>query len=322
MNDLRIPQLTYQGDIIDMNFVGELRRSIDVINDRDELWCRMNEDGYLFLPGFLDPNEVFLARKELCERLLIAGLIDGSTKVIEGIAAPPDRCKSSFMPELAKNNEMLDRVLYSGIMMDFYTMFLGGEVRHFDYTWFRVKPPGIDTATTPHQDNVYMGRGTKKLFTSWVPFGDIPFSMGGLMLLEGSHRHNELVDGYGQTDVDAYCSNEILASTVIESAKSAGRELTAEECSQIKWNSTGAYSNDAIGTQREWGGRWLTAEYALGDLLVFGMHIMHASSDNQTNRIRLSSDSRYQLAIEKIDERWIGENPPAHGIRAKRGMIC
>ena len=44
MNDLRIPQLTYQGDIIDMNFVGELRRSIDVINDRDELWYRMNED--------------------------------------------------------------------------------------------------------------------------------------------------------------------------------------------------------------------------------------------------------------------------------------
>ena len=35
MNDLRIPQLTYQGDIIDMNSVGELRRSIDVINERD-----------------------------------------------------------------------------------------------------------------------------------------------------------------------------------------------------------------------------------------------------------------------------------------------
>ena len=41
-----------------------------------------------FFAGFLDPNEVF-SSKELCERLLIAGLIDGSTKVIEGIQAHP-----------------------------------------------------------------------------------------------------------------------------------------------------------------------------------------------------------------------------------------
>ena len=60
----------------------------------------------------------------------------------------------------------------------------------------------------------------------------------------------------------------------------------------------------------------------MGDLLVFSMFTMHASTDNHTRRIRLSSDTRYQLAGEPVDERWIGEDPPAHGIHSKRGLIC
>lgn len=38
--------------------------------------------------------------------------------------------------------------------------------------------------------------------------------------------------------------------------------------------------------------------------------------------LRLSTDTRYQLASEPVDERWIGENPIAHGLDAKKGMIC
>jgi hypothetical protein len=52
------------------------------------------------------------------------------------------------------------------------------------------------------------------------------------------------------------------------------------------------------------------------------MATVHASMDNQTNRFRLSSDSRYQLASEAIDERWIGEKPVGHGLAGKRGKIC
>jgi hypothetical protein len=50
------------------------------------------------------------------------------------------------------------------------------------------------------------------------------------------------------------------------------------------------------------------------------MVTLHCSLDNQSpvNRIRLSSDSRYQLASEPADERWIGEEPIAHGPAAQR----
>jgi hypothetical protein len=70
------------------------------------------------------------------------------------------------------------------------------------------------------------------------------------------------------------------------------------------------------------GGRWLTTEFRMGDVLTFTMGTVHASLDNHTNRFRLSSDSRYQLASEPIDDRWIGEKPPAHGPQGKRTRIC
>ena len=50
--------------------------------------------------------------------------------------------------------------------------------------------------------------------------------------------------------------------------------------------------------------RWLTAEYRMGDVLVFSMYTMHASTDNQSeSAVRLSSDTRYQLASEPADAR-------------------
>jgi hypothetical protein len=57
-------------------------------------------------------------------------------------------------------------------------------------------------------------------------------------------------------------------------------------------------------------------------MITFSMTLVHASLDNQTDQIRLSSDSRYQLATEAVDDRWIGLNPPGHTRAGKRGRIC
>ena len=71
-------------------------------------------------------------------------------------------------------------MLYSGRMMAFFANFLGGEVRHYDFTWLRTVAPGRGTA--PHMDIVFMGRGTTNLYTTWTPLGDIPLELGGLMI--------------------------------------------------------------------------------------------------------------------------------------------
>jgi hypothetical protein len=60
----------------------------------------------------------------------------------------------------------------------------------------------------------------------------------------------------------------------------------------------------------------------MGDALIFTMATVHAALDSHRDNLRLSSDSRYQLASEPVDHRWVGENPVAHGKAAKRGRIC
>lgn len=285
---------------------GALRDSTDIANDFNALRERMQEDGYLYLPGYLDRGEVIEARREITLRLAKAGALQPGTDPMDGIVSPA--YQNSFRPDIPKQNAPLLHVLYGERLMKFYERFLGGPVRHFDYTWFRAVAPGPNHTTMPHCDVVYMGRGTKQLYTAWVPYTDITFEIGGLMVLEGSSSKADKLKRYLDRDVDKYCVNGRFASE-IESGKRT-------------WEWSGSLSTNPVTLREKLGGRWLTTEYRMGDLLTFGMATVHAALDNHSNQIRLSSDSRYQLASEPADDRWIGENPPLHGPRAKRGLIC
>jgi hypothetical protein len=314
--------LTFRGNPLvgSVSDAGELRRSDDLSHDPVSLHARMAEDGYLYLPGLLDPEETLAARLGVMKRLARLGSVDETRPLLDGKYKPGGGLGTMF--DFTLDNPALMKVLYDGPMIRFYERFLGGPVTHFDYTWFRVKVPGAASPTQPHYDVVYMGRGTPNLYSSWTPLGDVPFEMGGLIILENSHKSERLRHTYARTDVDKYCENENQARRIVETARVQARDLTGEEQSRIRWNSTGSFAPDAIQARNDLGGRWLTADYKLGDVLVFSMRTLHASSDNHTDRIRISSDSRYQLASEPQDERWIGTRPPAHGIRAKQGMIC
>ena len=278
---------------------GELRPSMDIVDDGAALQKRMQEDGYLYLPGYLNRAEVLGARSVLLARLAEADCLEPGTPPEAAIARKD--YGSYFMPELAQDNPTLMSLLYEGRMMAFYSRLLGGKVRHFDFTWMRAVTPGNGTA--PHCDIVYMGRGTTNLYTAWTPLGDIPREIGGLMILEGSHKHDRLRLNYGSRDVDAYCTNH-------NDMRSTGN------------SSFGALTFNPIRLRERLGGRWLTADFRAGDLLTFSMFTVHCSLDNHSDQIRLSSDTRYQLASDSIDERWIGEHPIGHGEAARREKIC
>jgi ectoine hydroxylase-related dioxygenase (phytanoyl-CoA dioxygenase family) len=151
-----------------------------------------------------------------------------------------------------------------------------------------------------------MGRGTDKLYTAWTPLGDIPWELGGLMILENSHHLETIKNSYGCKDVDRYCAN---------------RKTAYLYASNQKWWD-GALSKNPVSLRCKYGGRWLSSEFEAGDVLIFGMFTIHASLDNRSPSIRLSSDSRYQLASEPVDERWVGSNPIGHSTAAKKGQIC
>jgi hypothetical protein len=300
-------QLTGRGFALDTSdeAFGTLRSSSDIADDFEELRARMEEDGYLYLPGFLDRDEVIEARREITRRMAESGAFLPGTDPMDAVWNPA--YQNSFRADIPKNNKPLLHVIYGQRMMAFYEGFLGGPVRHFDYTWFRAVAPGPKHTTQPHCDIVYMGRGTKQLYTAWVPYTDITPDIGGLMVLEGSNHAHKLRP-YLERDVDTYCVN--------------GRHASDIESGKRVWEWSGALSTNPVTLREKLGGRWLTAEYRMGDLLTFTMATVHASLDNHSNHIRFSSDSRYQLASEPADERWIGENPSLHGSAAKRGRIC
>jgi hypothetical protein len=304
-------ELTYMGRRLETasTVFGELRNSNDILHDPAALRQRAEDDGYLFLPGLLDREEVLEAGEETMRRLGAAGYLDLSFPVADGIPGP--NVKSGFVPGLARSNAPLEKVIFHGPMMRFYERFLGGPVLHFDYVWLRAKRPGVSDATPPHYDVVYMGRGTKRLFTSWTVLQDVPVEKGGLMILEGSHRLDQVKRTYGELDVDTYCENKPEAPLI--------------RSGQKQWETrvhSGTYADDAVPLPAALGGRWLTADFRAGDLLLFGMYTMHASTDNHSRGFRLSTDTRYQLASEPVDERWIGAEPIAHGPGGKRGLVC
>jgi hypothetical protein len=283
---------------------GILRDSSAITDNYEALRARMEEDGYLFLPGFLHRTDVLNARREILKRVASEGGLRANTDIMDGILE--DEVHVRFHADLTQKSETLQKVLFDGRMIQFFERYLAGPIRHFDFIWLRAVSPGRGTA--PHGDSVFMNRGTTQLYTAWTPLGDIDRRLGGLMILESSHKLEEVKRDYGQRDVDTYCEGDPNADEYLTTGK---------------WHWNGQISDDPVELRSQLGGRWLTADFHAGDLLVFTMHTLHASLDNQSdNHLRLSTDTRYQLASEPIDERWIGDNPIGHGPGGKKSVIC
>jgi ectoine hydroxylase-related dioxygenase (phytanoyl-CoA dioxygenase family) len=272
---------------------GRLRES----DPADDLRERLEEDGYLFVRGLLDRAEVQAGRRELLEQ-------------------------AELRQDYPMRSELLRSIIQGPRIMDFFAGLFGAPARSYDFIWLRHQGPSY--GIPPHCDTVFMGRGTPDVLTCWIPFGDIALRGGGLMILENSHKiSQERIADYLRQDVDTYCEN--------------GPNAEAVRTGQMRWEHwreyaagkdwKGEITDDALELSEQWGGRWLIAdEYRMGDALIFTMRTVHAGTDNETDPLRLSTDSRYQPADQPIDERWIrgahGEDPVGHGLAAKQGKIC
>jgi ectoine hydroxylase-related dioxygenase (phytanoyl-CoA dioxygenase family) len=266
----------------------ELRSSNELLHDMSALRGRLQEDGYLLLRGLHDRDQVLRARMDLLQELDSRGKIDRSFPLEDGVIAPDargvfmggamrDQPKMQALYELVSNEKLLD----------FFSDLLGGAAMTYDYKWPRAV--GAEENTGAHYDIVYMGRGTKQLYTMWTPLGDLPYDLGTLAMCLGSQHFDQVKQTYGQVDIDR---------------------------DQV---SHGNFSDDPLELVEQFGGQWATTEFKAGDVIIFGMFMMHASTNNQTNRYRLSCDTRYQLCTEPIDERWMGKKPKAHyGDKHKR----
>lgn len=238
----------------------------------------------MFVPGLIDRGQVLAARERVLRSFSeLEGVLDSQHAISEGVLEA--RCGVGCVPflegqnELTHSEEVLKGVLESASMFEFFGHLYGEPARTFDFKWLRGVPR--DAFTGAHMDWVYMGRGTRDLLTSWIPFGSNPLEMGGLAILEASNRlpgFEKLRRTYGEIDVE-----------------------------RIGLDGTGWFTLDPAELARfDSGARWVSADFEPGDVLIFKPHTLHMSTTNVTARVRISCDVRWQPAAKPADPRYIG----------------
>jgi hypothetical protein len=262
--------------------LGPLRESNDLLHSPEELRRRFEEDGYLFIRGLLDRALVLRARDAILHYMAEREALVPGEPVLDGVMPKGGKTVPLLGRKEITHHEDVGRILEAPELFTFFEGLYREPITTFDFKWLRAV--GNEKYTGSHYDVVYMGRGSKRVHTVWIPFGDVPIEHGTLAICEGSHRLPEferLRRTYGAMDVD-------------------------------RDHMQGWFSEDPKEILDTFGGRWLTADMEAGDILTFGLYTMHASTTNTTNRFRLSCDVRFQPAAEPVDERWSGPNPKGH----------
>eukprot|EP01006_Ploeotia_vitrea_P023413 TRINITY_DN55876_c0_g1_i1.p1 TRINITY_DN55876_c0_g1~~TRINITY_DN55876_c0_g1_i1.p1 ORF type:complete len:329 (+),score=146.56 TRINITY_DN55876_c0_g1_i1:16-1002(+) len=227
---------------------------------------RLDEDGYVLLRGVLDRESVLAAR-----HVVAASLHEdwGITHVEDGV----------------KGKEVDDAVIAEGkegVLLTGYTaithhedvlavlegeqlatlferhVFGGRRAATFNNKWVRVK--GKDEFTDEHTDFYRFSGNAEGMYTCWCPLGDYAPTHGTLVVCEGSHK----LDGY---TADDYSMEE-------KAELPPGFDKFVERPTTV----------------------WRSATFAAGDIVIFDIRLVHASTLNTTDRFRISMDTRWQPA--------------------------
>ncbi len=254
--------------------LGQLRDSNALLGDVKALWQRFDEDGYLLLRNLLERETVLNARNIILQHMQSQQALQPDTPLLQGVM--PRGGKSVPMmgrKGIARHPSVLAVLEHPALFALFESLFAEPALT-FPYKWLR--GVGNEQYTGAHFDFVYMGRGSPNLYTVWIPFDDLSIVRGTLAICRGSHNlagFARIRDTYGKMDVDR-----------------DGIE--------------GWFERDPLNIVERFGGQWLGSDYRAGDVIIFGMHTMHASTTNLSNRFRLSCDVRFQPASDPVDERW------------------
>ncbi|CAN7311682.1 phytanoyl-CoA dioxygenase family protein [Rhizobium rhizogenes] len=262
----------------------------DAASDIATLRVQFQEHGYLWLKGFLKRQDVLDFRTWVFGHLMDTGLLEPGSDPMIGLAANGEADKSLADRRLMS---LVRSVVYEGFctqprIASFMDEFVQGISYLHKRKIMRFTRPNTGVVTPAHYDLVYLRGGTSRIVTAWIPIGDVPVDMGGLVYLEGSHR------------IGAEMEKEFAVK---------GAALTPEErVSAFNKNMTegGWVSKDLPDMAERFDTRWLAADYEAGDIMLHSPYMIHASTTNRDplGRLRLSTDIRYQNVEYEIDARW------------------
>ncbi len=261
--------------------LGDLTDSAALLSNPPALRARLAEDGYLFLRGVINQAAIHTARAEILARLEAVGeIVPGTDGTFTGTSR-----RGELEPDLGafwqsvSEGPAFRAVSHGPAVAAVMAAVADGEVRPQDYIFLRVGVPG--RATGLHFDAPFFTRMHDQVWTVWLPLGDVAIPQGPLVVVEGSHRFDDLIDPIRGFDVirDTTRKADIGADAI------------------------------AVATARKT--RLLTADFRAGDLILFGMYTLHGSLDHHAEDlpVRVSCDLRWQSAAMPQDPRYFGPNP-------------
>jgi len=253
------------------------------------LRSRYDSEGYLWLRSLLPRAAVLEFRRHVFAQFAEFGLLAEGSDPVEGRTSDrlADAASRGRLMELVRSSAFESFCLMPELWR-FIDRLIGGNSTLHRRKILRFTRPGDPGATGAHYDLIYLRAGTDRLVTAWIPIGDVPVRMGGLLYLEGSHRlGREMEAEFGRKNAGLSPEERISAYN---------RNMTE----------TGWISKDLPAMAERFGTRWLAADYAAGDVVLHSPYMIHAATrnDDPDGILRLSADIRFQDVRDEADPRW------------------
>ncbi len=246
-----------------------------VLNDPPRLRQIMQDHGYVFLKNVAPRQKLLDLRRDMLSLCREAGWIADSTDELSAQwsgAGPFTEGEPPYMDVYRKvlHLDSFKAVPEDPALIDVMGKIIDGPVLVHRRKIGRITFPSNTAQTTgAHQDFFYI-RGTPETYTMWMPVGDCPIRLGGLAVLDASHKKG------------------FIDHITVPGKKYAGFGLPDER-------------------MPEEAKEWHASDFELGDVLIFHSHTIHEALPNLTgDMIRLSIDNRYQLNGAAIEASSMG----------------
>ena len=326
-------------------------------SDGASLRATLRRDGYALLRGFLDARDVERARAVALEALAESkpdvflekekGLLRPDARAL-GLLSRQDVAARAEIQKVTECDALFDvaaRVLFSDDDDDDDDDDgLDAKTRCKDstrterssnpsprlamttaYKWLRAVAGGEFTGV--HTDRVFLGGGSGRLVTAWIPLGDVRVADGALMVAAGSHADATFAGvrrtyGASAAGADGARSGWLTddAAAVLDVARRANREAPRGAAARAVGESEARHvGNRRIFTSEENVSEenvsetidWRTCDFRSGDVVLLAPDVAHMSTTNVSGeeaksgaaRARVSVDTRWQPEGDEPDPR-------------------
>ena len=171
---------------------------MDWNRNRELVKQKCDRQGYVFIPQFLNTDEVEELRREI-ERYIedVVPQIPSRDVYFE-VKDQPETIKQLI--RMSQYDSYFEKLIFNDRFVKLAELLLGCTVIGKNMQWFN-KPTGVSRATPPHQDGYYFMLEPNEAVTMWLALDEVTEENGCVRYVSGSHlrgmRAHERTDTLG-----------------------------------------------------------------------------------------------------------------------------